>query len=97
MQSAESGKKRKSWQRRRENKSPGKQYQENSKKAEVSETEKVEDTSFFGRRCIKSVRRNSVCDSLGKRMPAGWTLKMRSAQTPFGAWAIMKKFILFAV
>lgn len=22
---------------------------------------------------------------------------MRSAQTPFGAWAIMKKFILFAL
>ena len=25
------------------------------------------------------------------------THKMRSAQTPFGAWAIMKKFILYAV
>lgn len=24
-------------------------------------------------------------------------LKMRSAQTPFDAWAIMKKFILFAI
>ena len=24
-------------------------------------------------------------------------LKMRSAQTPFGAWAIMKKFILYAL
>ena len=47
MQSAESGKKRKNWQRRRENKSPEKQYQENSKKAEVSETENVEDTSFL--------------------------------------------------
>ena len=47
MQSAESGKKRKSWQRRRENKSPGKQYQKNSKNAEVSETENVEDTSFL--------------------------------------------------
>lgn len=23
--------------------------------------------------------------------------KMRSAQTPFGAWAIMKKFILYAL